>query len=334
MKIATFLLVLLFAVGIGFAQEIPREGLVGYWKMDEGDGTVTADSSEFSADGVIEGASFWVDGYMGQALELDGIDGYVNCGVGEGQFEIEDALTLSVWVNQSDLGNSEHNPWLGKGDHSYQIKHQRGNNYRMIVYTDDWYSASVPVDPSHAFEWHHIAGTYDQEYIRLYVDGVLADSLQHDQLIALSDHPVCMAWNADESAADRFFAGQLDEAMIYNVALTNDQIKQLYDVKSDVMQKRTLANEFRLQQNYPNPFNPVTTIRYELPQNAHVRLTIYDVLGREVVRLVDEGYLAGAYSVVWNGTNRYGVPVASGIYIYRLEAGRNFVQSRKMLLLK
>jgi 6-phosphogluconolactonase (cycloisomerase 2 family) len=92
--------------------------------------------------------------------------------------------------------------------------------------------------------------------------------------------------------------------------------------------------EYRLQQNYPNPFNPVTTIRYELPQNAHVRLTIYDVLGREVVRLVDEGYLAGAYSVVWNGTNRYGVPVASGIYIYRLEAGRNFVQSRKMLLLK
>ena len=330
MKIATFLLVLLFAVGIGFAQEIPREDfLVGYWKMDEGDGTVTADSSEFNADGVIEGASFWVDGYMGQALELDGIDGYVNCGVGEGQFEIEDELTLSVWVNQSDLGNSEHNPWLGKGDHSYQIKHQRANNYRMIVYTDDWYSASVPVDPSHIYEWHHIAGTYDQEFIRLYVDGVLADSLQHDQLIALSDHPVCIGWNADESAADRFYEGQIDEAMIYNVALTNDQIKQLYGIKSDVMQKRTLANEFRLQQNYPNPFNPVTTISYTIPAILPVSLKVYDMLGQEVATIVDEQQSIGTHAATFDAA-----AFPSGLYVYKLVAGDMLTEVKKMMVIK
>jgi 6-phosphogluconolactonase (cycloisomerase 2 family) len=92
--------------------------------------------------------------------------------------------------------------------------------------------------------------------------------------------------------------------------------------------------EYRLQQNYPNPFNPVTTIRYELPQDAHVRLTIYDLLGREVTTLVNQAQSAGVYNLPWHGLNCYGAPVASGIYIYRLEAGRDFVQSRKMLLLK
>lgn len=329
MKMFTILLVLLFAVGVGVAQEIPREGLVGYWKMDEGDGTLTADSSGFGADGTLEGAAFWTDGYMGKAIELDGVDGYVNCGAGNGQFDIEDALTLSAWVNQWDLGNEEHNPWLGKGDHSYQIKHQRANNYKMIVYTDDWYDAAVPVDPSHIYEWHHIAGTYDREYIRLYVDGVLVDSTAHDQQIALSDHPVCIGWNADESAADRYFAGQIDEAMIYNVALSSDQIRQLYDIKSAVMEKRTLANEFTLQQNYPNPFNPTTSISYTIPANLPVSLKVYDMLGKEVATLVDAQQSIGTHTVEFNAAE-----LSSGLYVYKLQAGELLTQVRKMMVIK
>lgn len=152
MKNMTILLVILFAIGTTFFQDFPREGLVGYWKLDEGEGLTTADSSGLGANGTLEGTVDWVDGYMGKALEFDGADGYIDCGVGNGQFDIDDALTLSIWVNQWDLGNNEHNPWFGKGDHSYQIKHQRENNYQFIVYTDDWYSASVPVDESHMYE--------------------------------------------------------------------------------------------------------------------------------------------------------------------------------------
>jgi hypothetical protein len=92
-------------------------------------------------------------------------------------------------------------------------------------------------------------------------------------------------------------------------------------------------DEFALQQNYPNPFNPTTTIKYALKENADVTLNIYNVLGQLVKTLVNEKQTAGFKTVKWDGTNRYGAKVASGIYIYRIEA-KNFVQSKKMILMK
>lgn len=88
-----------------------------------------------------------------------------------------------------------------------------------------------------------------------------------------------------------------------------------------------------LAQNYPNPFNPSTTIRYQLDRAAHARLTILDVRGRVVRRLVDEPKEAGWYSILWNGTDDAGRPVASGLYFYRLAAG-DFVGQKKLLLVK
>lgn len=91
--------------------------------------------------------------------------------------------------------------------------------------------------------------------------------------------------------------------------------------------------EYSLSQNYPNPFNPVTQIRYTLPQLANVQLKIYDILGREVKTLINSELPAGAYRVEWNGTNNYGTQVSSGMYIYRMVAGK-FVQTKKMMFLK
>lgn len=90
---------------------------------------------------------------------------------------------------------------------------------------------------------------------------------------------------------------------------------------------------FSLRQNYPNPFNPSTAIAYDLAKNASVTLKIYDLSGREVKTLVQGFQGAGTYTVNWNGTNDAGAKVASGIYLYRLQAGE-FVQTRKMVLLK
>jgi len=88
-----------------------------------------------------------------------------------------------------------------------------------------------------------------------------------------------------------------------------------------------------LLQNYPNPFNPSTQIQYGLSQSSRVRLTIYNTLGAEIVRLVDETQQPGYHSVEWDGRTASGVPVASGVYIYKLEAGA-FVGARKMLIVK
>ncbi len=89
-----------------------------------------------------------------------------------------------------------------------------------------------------------------------------------------------------------------------------------------------IPNEYSLGQNYPNPFNPSTQILFGLCEPIHVRLIVYDMLGREVARLADEQMEAGYHSVIWNANN-----VSSGIYIYRLSAG-NFVQVKRMLMMK
>lgn len=95
-----------------------------------------------------------------------------------------------------------------------------------------------------------------------------------------------------------------------------------------------IPKDFELSQNFPNPFNPVTTIRYGLPKAAKVSLTIYDLLGREVVTLIDnENKPPGFHVVTWNGKDKQGNGVASGLYIYRIAADK-FVQSRKMLIVK
>ena len=88
-----------------------------------------------------------------------------------------------------------------------------------------------------------------------------------------------------------------------------------------------------MHQNYPNPFNPKTTINYDLPDNAHVSLAIYDLMGNKVITLIDEPKAAGSRSVQWNATNSKGEPVSVGMYIYSIQAGE-FRSTKKMVLLK
>jgi hypothetical protein len=83
-----------------------------------------------------------------------------------------------------------------------------------------------------------------------------------------------------------------------------------------------------LYQNYPNPFNPSTTIKFELPKASMVRLTVYDMLGREGVVIVNERRDAGVHEVKFDGAG-----LSSGVYLYRLQAGE-FVQTLKLVLLQ
>ena len=90
---------------------------------------------------------------------------------------------------------------------------------------------------------------------------------------------------------------------------------------------------FTLHQNYPNPFNSITTLRYDLPSDALVTLSIYDMLGREINQLVNTTREAGFKSVQWDATDSMGRPVSAGVYLYQIQADE-FVQIRKMVLLK
>jgi hypothetical protein len=91
---------------------------------------------------------------------------------------------------------------------------------------------------------------------------------------------------------------------------------------------------FSLRQNYPNPFNPTTTIAYEVPRpGTDVEIMLFDVAGRLVSELVNEHKVPGYYFVSWDGHDRRGEPVASGVYFMRMRAG-TFMDTKKLLLLK
>ena len=94
-----------------------------------------------------------------------------------------------------------------------------------------------------------------------------------------------------------------------------------------------IPEQFILYPNYPNPFNPVTTIRYDLPDDAHVTLTIHNLMGREIVTLVDGPRTAGSRSTQWNARDEQGRVVSAGVYLYKIQAG-DFVDTKKIILLK
>ncbi len=99
--------------------------------------------------------------------------------------------------------------------------------------------------------------------------------------------------------------------------------------------RNPIPSAFRLSQNYPNPFNPASEIRYDVPTASHVKIVVYDLLGREVATLLDDARSPGTYTARFNGNDR-----PSGVYFYRLSAvslsdpSRTFAESRKMILMK
>jgi hypothetical protein len=98
---------------------------------------------------------------------------------------------------------------------------------------------------------------------------------------------------------------------------------------TSVNDKNIIPAKFSLEQNYPNPFNPSTKIQYNLPENSFVSLKVYNTIGKEVVNLVNNVIPAGIHEVLFDASG-----LNSGVYFYTLKAGANFVQTKKMILIK
>jgi hypothetical protein len=113
-------------------------------------------------------------------------------------------------------------------------------------------------------------------------------------------------------------SGRLKAWCIQITTLTPTGVTQTYEI----------PNSYRLYPNYPNPFNPATKIKFALPENSHVNLTVFDALGKQVAVLVNESKLANTYEVDFDASS-----LPSGVYFYKLTAGE-FTSTRKMLLVK
>ena len=112
--------------------------------------------------------------------------------------------------------------------------------------------------------------------------------------------------------------------------IDNDGNYKFYDAINVTLTENQTAE---LMQNSPNPFNPSTAIKFYIPTISNVSIKIYDMLGKEVITLMNSQKDAGYHIVYWNGRDKYGSDVSSGVYLYKLTAG-SFTQTKKMLMLK
>ena len=103
--------------------------------------------------------------------------------------------------------------------------------------------------------------------------------------------------------------------------------------RSSVSEVKLIPSHFSLLQNFPNPFNPTTEIRFDLPSEGHVNLSVYNMTGQKIKSLGSGSMQPGYHSVSWDGTNDSGGKVATGMYFYRIQAGK-FQDTKKMLFLK
>ena len=127
----------------------------------------------------------------------------------------------------------------------------------------------------------------------------------------------------------------IEQSISQNFTATNMEIDyvKIYEAVTLLNHKNLNPRRFQLLQNYPNPFNPSTTLKYILPSDNLVKITIHDILGNEVKNLVSTNQSPGLKSIQWNSTNNQGESVSAGVYLYSIEAG-NFRQTKKMILLK
>ena len=158
-----------------------------------------------------------------------------------------------------------------------------------------------------------------------------ASETKYDQSYCIATGPFTLAPGATDTACFVMLGGANLNALKTAVLSARAHYRQATPVDDDG--GISLPSVYQLEQNHPNPFNPQTVISYTLPRTGQVSLSIYNLLGQQITTLIDQIQSAGNHSLTWDGIDREGKPVASGVYFYRLRSG-DFAQTKKMLLLK
>ena len=200
--------------------------LVGYWKFDEGAGTTAFDSSGRGNDGTLKGPPEWAVGQLGDALDFDGSSDYVEVPHNP-SLSITDAITIAAWTYMR-VGASGEMAIVSKGGWAannlpYELTETPGGVIFWQFYDDGGRDTCAPDSPP-VDEWHHITGTYDGTIFKCYIDGELADEWAYTGTMPENEVSVMIG---RRSTGGCQFNGLIDEVMIYDHALSDDQVPQI-----------------------------------------------------------------------------------------------------------
>lgn len=214
---------LLFLASIGEAVE--TEGLVLYLNFDEGSGNTVKDLSGQGNDGTINGATWVKDGKIGSALSFES-GNYVEI-PHSASLSITDAITIMAWTKMA-TGSSGEMAIVSKGtwaanDLPYELTQTAGGVIYWQFYNDAGRDTCSPNSPP-VDEWHHIAGTYDGQIFKAYIDGALGEEWQYAG--TMPENTASVTIGKRSKAAECFFTGMIDEVIIFSRALNMDEIQE------------------------------------------------------------------------------------------------------------
>ncbi len=218
---------LCFAIALSTVN-LASADIVGYWKFDEGSGTVAADSSAYGNDGTLGGNAKWVTGQIGGAIEFDGNGDYVEIPHSP-SLSITDAITIAAWTYMNSNASGEmaivsKGGWAAN-DLPYELTETPGDVIFWQFYDDGGRDTCSPPSPPVA-EWHHIAATYDGQIFKCYIDGELAEEWAYAGKMPENTASVTIG---RRSRGGTFYNGILDEVVIYNEALSEEDIPKIME---------------------------------------------------------------------------------------------------------
>jgi photosystem II stability/assembly factor-like uncharacterized protein len=195
---------------------------------------------------------------------------------------------------------------------------------------NDFYDYVVVEGTKDGLNWLPLADGYDARTDNSWLSAFNSNSAGDSTMFKNEQINILNTFSAGDTILIRFRLFADPGTHAWGWAVDNLVIQGTFLSVND---KSSIPTSYDLAQNFPNPFNPSTTIKFQLPQQERVVLEIYNILGEKVKTLIDEIKNPGFYQTIWNGTNNNNIKVASGIYIYRIAAGK-FVASKKLVLLK
>jgi len=229
---ARLILVMMFMCLMLVGQSIAKVDMgkaVAIWSFDEGKGEILKDTSGNGNDGKFVKVPKWVNGKVGKALEFSGAGDYVDCGNAE-SFNITDEITIVAWVNPADHAFA-HQDFVGK-PLAYILGHMDppGPTLRCYINDGGWFGVDFTKPyTDYVGKWTHFAFTYDRSKLRVFVNGVLDREGARGGAISVNANHVLIAHSSESPGFNAFFKGIIDEAAIFNAALSDGDIKELME---------------------------------------------------------------------------------------------------------